>query len=466
MLAHIMARMVTRLHFLGATRMVTGSSFLVHHGHTRVLIDCGLVQGSPEMVVKNCEQFQFDPSELKAVVVTNAQLDHSGLVPRLVEEGFRGRVLTTAVTKDLLSVVWQDYVQLQQSHAAVGTPRSPTDEPPLYMQLEVERALSRCEGVSYDTMLDVAPHVRLQFRSAGHIPGGAIVELWIDNLKMLFSGDLGRRGISNAGDPAMIEETDVLVLESTYGGHTHTAVPETLSEFGQVISKTLAAGGCVLMPVYAVGQAQDVLSAVNQLIANGMLEGPRVYLDSPLAVQATDLYARHLEPIHVEASRLIRYTPANPRAGVTFTETADRSREISREGPAIILAGNGMCESGRIQDHLTLHIDDPRSCVIFTDYQASGTLGRRLVDGAAYVRIHGKILPVKAQIHSFYGLSAHADQPDLLNWVGGLCRAKPSVFLVHGEIPNMTALADALSSQYGIRAVIPEWREMTLLSSR
>lgn len=460
-----MPKVVTRLHFLGATRMVTGSCFLVQHGLTRVLIDCGLVQGPPELLARNREQFQFDPSELKAVVLTNPHLDHSGLVPRLVSEGFRGRILMTESTKDLLPFVWEDFARMQQPSAGIGTPRGPTEGPPLYMQREVERALSRCEGVAYDAIVNISPSVRLRFRDAGHMVGAGIVELCADNLKIVFSGELGRYGKQSMRNPVRIEETDVLILESTYGDRTHKTLPEVLTELGHLIEKTLAGGGRVLMPVYTAGHAQDILQVLSGLVSNGVVHKPRIYLDSPMASQVTEIYARHLTLLDPEAGRVFSsMVGATGPSMVNFIETASDSRELLQGGPAIILAGYGMCESGRIQDHLTLHIDDPQSCVIFTGYQVEGTLGRMLMDGARQVQIHGKTLAVKAQIYQSYELSGQADQADLLEWVGGF-NAEPSVFLVHGEVPQMTSLAEALRGQYGIRAVLPQWREMTLFSS-
>ena len=462
--------MVTRLHFLGATRTVTGSCFLVQHGHTGILIDCGLIQGPMEMLARNREPFAFDPTHINVLVLTHAHLDHTGLVPRLVEEGFRRRILTTSITKELLRVVWEDFAHLQQhDFTGAGSSRAAPVKPPLYTQLEVERALSHCEGCSYNELLTISPSIRLRFRDAGHILGSAIVELWVEDLKIVFSGDLGHRGKPIMRDPTMIEDADALILESTYGDRNHRTMPETMAELGRVIAKTLSVGGLVLMPVYAIGRSQEVLYAINQLTQNGVLDRPRVFLDSPMAIQATDVYGRHVEAFDEEAKRLTAHPPSNPRAPlVTFTESIAESRSIARGSGngAIILAGSGMCEGGRILDHLARYLADPRSSVIFTGYQVEGTLGRRLVDGAKSIRLRGQGIPVKARIHTINGFSAHADQAGLLDWVGGFRDPKPSVFLVHGELPKMTALADALLRRYGVKPAIPEWREMVLLSDQ
>ena len=457
--------MVTRLHFLGATRTVTGSCFLVQHGHTHVLVDCGLVQASQEMLSKNREPFAFDPTEVKAVVLTNAHLDHTGLVPRLVEEGFRGPIMTTKITKDLLRIVWDDFARLQQ-HSLPGGRRPTVDEAPLYTDREVERALSRCEGWSYDTEITLSPSIRIRFADAGHMLGSAIVEMWVEDLKIVFSGDLGHRGKPIGRDPATIKEADTLVLEATYGDRNHKTIPATLAELGQVMSRTLTAGGSVLMPVSAVGRSQEVLYLIDQITREGMLDQPRVFVDNPNAIHAADVYARHLEAFDEDAGRLLRHPPSYPQAPVvTFTESVEASRSIARESGVIILAGNAMCEGGRIQDHLLRYLGDPRSCVIFTGYQVEGTLGRRLIEGPRYVRIQGLWLPVKAQIHTINGLSALADQSGLLDWVGAFRDPKPETYLVHGEFKKMSVLAAALQQRYRIEATIPEWREMALLSA-
>jgi metallo-beta-lactamase family protein len=457
--------MVTRLQFLGATRTVTGSCFLVQHGHTHVLVDCGLIQGSQEMLRKNREPFAFDPTELKAVVLTNAHLDHTGLVPRLVEEGFRGPIVTTKITKDLLRIVWDDFARLQQ-RPLPGWRRLTEDEAPLYTDVEVERALSRCEGWSYDAVITLSPSIRIRFADAGHMLGSAIVEIWIEDLKVVFSGDLGHRGKPIGHDPSTINEADTLVLEGTYGDRNHKTIPATLTELAEVTSRTLAAGGSVLMPVSAVGRSQELLYLIDQITREGLLDRPRVFVDSPTATHAADVYARHLETFDEDAGRLLRHPPSYPEAPVVnFTESVEASRNVARESGVIILAGSGMCEGGRIQDHLLRYLDDHRSCVIFTGYQAEGTVGRRLIEGPKYVRIQGLWLPLKAQIHTINGLSALADQSGLLDWVGAFRDPKPEIYLVHGEFKKLSILASALRQRYRIEATIPEWREMALLSA-
>lgn len=453
---------VATIQFVGAAQSVTGSCFLVRHGSSAVLVDCGLFQGPSDLTARNRLPFPFVPEELDAVVLTHAHLDHTGLVPRLVAEGFRGRILTTSITKDLLPVLWYDFVKLQHlptrpdSRQHSGYERAA----PLYTEQDIEQALAHCEPHPYGSVIPITQTCRIRLLDAGHILGSAIVELWIADLKLVFSGDLGQRGKPIVRDPTPVTHADVLVLESTYGDRKHKSTAETITEMGCVIAETLAAGGTVLMPVYAIGRSQDVLYVINQLTLNGVLDRPRVFLDSPMAIEAAEVYGRHLEAFDEEASRLIRNPPRNPHAPlVTFVESWRASQALARVKEAVILAGSGMCEGGRIQEHLARHLDDPCSSVIFTGFQAEGTLGRRLVDGSRYVQLLGKTVPVRARIHTINGLSAHAGQDGLLEWVSGFEKPKPQTYLVHGEPTSMAALAAALDQRCAIKAQIPQWQE-------
>ena len=427
------------------------------------MIDCGLVQGEPKLTVRNRQPFACDPRSLDAVVLTHAHLDHTGLVPRLVSEGFRGRILSTSITRELLPILWEDHVRLQHIRDAESAKSGM-----LYTSRDVEKAIGRCEGHHYQSIVEVSPTCRLRFLDAGHILGSAIIELRLDGAgtqrKMVFSGDLGQKGKPIVRDPATVQEADVLVLESTYGDRNHKGMTETVAELGRAVSETLAGGGMVLMPVYAIGRSQDVLYVLNQLTMEGILSRPRVFLDSPMAIRAAEVYARHLEAFDEEAMSLTTKPPKNPCAPhVRFTESISASRGLARIRGGIILAGSGMCEGGRIQEHLARHLDDPGSCVIFTGYQVEGTLGRRLVDGAKQVRVMGKMMPVKARIHTINGLSAHADQSGLLRWVGAFRDPKPETFLVHGEADKMSALAAALEKQFGLKATMPQWQDTVIL---
>ena len=438
------------IQFLGAAQTVTGSCFLVQNGSQRVLVDCGLVQGRSELTARNRLPFEFDPRSLNAVILTHAHLDHTGLVPRLVAEGFRGRILTTAITKELLNILWEDAVRVQ--------------EPSLYTASDVNQSLARCEGQRYGRTIEITPSCRVRFSDAGHILGSAIVELWVKGRKIVFSGDLGQRGKPILRDPAIIQTGDILILESTYGDRNHKALPDTINELGCVIRETHTGGGTVVMPVYAIGRSQDVLYVINRLTLTGVLNKPRVFLDSPMAIRAAEVYGRHIEAFDEEAANLIRKPPKNPHAPqVTFTETVAASRSIARVRRAIVLAGSGMCEGGRIQEHLARCLPDPACSVIVTGYQAEGTLGRKLVEGLPRVTIHGTVTEVRAKVHTINGLSAHADQGGLLEWVAGFDAPKPRIFLVHGEPEKMSLLANAVARRFSLKVEMPRWRETVVV---
>jgi metallo-beta-lactamase family protein len=402
-----------------------------------------------------------------------------------MKEGFRGAIFTTAITKELLVILWDDFVRLHQSGpGGKSKPRSRRQPPPprerdaLYSEEEVALALAHCTGHPYDQTLTLTPSCRICFRDAGHILGAAIVEMWIteggsgagngarDGIerKLVFSGDLGHSGKPIVRDPTIITTADALILESTYGDRNHKTMADTLTELGQAISATLATGGTVLMPVFAIGRSQDVMYMIYQLTLAGMLNRPRVFLDSPMAIRAAEVSARHVEAFDLEALSLLHHPPKNPRAPtVTFVESAAQSRSLARLSGVIILAGSGMCEGGRIQTHLLRHLDNPNSCVIFTGYQVDGTLGRRLIDGAPEVRILGTTIPVRAKLCTINGLSAHADQAGLLDWVSHFKEPKPRTFLVHGEPPKMQILADVLQQRFDITATMPEYRDLITL---
>ncbi|WP_447976908.1 MBL fold metallo-hydrolase RNA specificity domain-containing protein [Candidatus Nitrospira bockiana] len=446
------------LQFFGATRSVTGSCFLVQHGATRLLVDCGLIQGPAEHTARNRAPFAFDPASLDAVILTHAHLDHTGLVPRLMRFGFRGRIVTTTITKEFLPILWADFLRVQEG----GRPGEPDEAVPLYEEADVQAALLRCDGYPYGREISLTPGARLRFADAGHILGSAIVELWLNDgglsRKLVFSGDLGHTGKPIVRDPQIIDRADALVLESTYGDRNHRSMPDTVRELGQALAETLDAGGVALMPVYAIGRSQDVLYVINQLTLDGVLDRPRVFLDSPMAIRAAEVYARHVEAFDEEAQGLIRHPPKNRRAPhVQFTETIAASRVLARMTRAIILAGSGMCEGGRIQEHLARHLGNPAAAVIFTGFQVDGTLGRRLVDGAPQVRVLGTIVPVRAKIHTINGLSAHADRDGLLGWLAGFRDPKPATFLVHGEPKKMEVLASAIEQRFGLKVTMPAW---------
>ncbi len=416
------------LTFLGAAGEVTGSSFLVDDGRTKFLVDCGLFQGGKEAEEKN-RSFPFDPREIDFVLVTHAHIDHSGLLPRLVARGFRGAIHATEATCDLLRVMLPDSGHLQEKEAEWR------GRDPLYTLAEAQRSLERLVPAAYDAEVRPNASLRVRFRQAGHILGSAIVEVWVAGKKLVFSGDLGwARPV--LPPPARIEQADVLLVESTYGNRDHKSLAQTMDELAYAINDTLASKrGNVLIPSFAVGRTQDVLYAMGTLQAQGRLPAEmQVFVDSPMALAATCI--------------TLKYATLPALRSLRFTETPEESKAINdiRSG-AVILSASGMCDGGRIRHHLKHNLSRAECAVIFVGFQAQGTLGRRIVDGADTVRLFGEPYPVRAKVFTINGLSAHADRSGLLAWLKGFRAPPGSTWVVHGEPLAAEALRAAVEGE-------------------
>lgn len=458
-----------QLKFCGAARQVTGSCFLFETAGRTFLVDCGLFQGNRQTRSLNEQAFPFDPAKLSCVVLTHAHLDHSGLLPRLVAKGFNGPIYTTPATRDLLGVLLPDAAWLQKAEAerAARHGRSYT---PLYDMDEAREAVARVSPVPYDHTFDALPGVRARLRDAGHILGSAIVELWISEKgrtrHVVVSGDLGQPGRAIVRDPTYLTDADVVLIESTYGNRNHRPLAATLDELVQSLEHALEnRGGVVLVPAFAVGRTQEFLYYLNQLSREGRLKGLNVFVDSPMAAEVTAITARHFELFDAEARRLAR-TPAPdgvlPR--LRFVGSVQESMALNRlQGGAIIVAASGMCDGGRIRHHLKHHLPNPRTTVLIIGFQAAGTLGRELVDGARTVRILGEEVQVRAQIVTLGGFSAHADQSALIDWLRHFKRPPDRLYLVHGEEAITTAFAERIAEVLGWRAHVPEHGETVQL---
>jgi metallo-beta-lactamase family protein len=425
-----------KLSFLGAAGEVTGSCYLVETGGTRFLIECGMHQGGRRASARN-RRFAFDPRAIDFVLLSHAHVDHSGLIPRLVAQGFGGPVFATRATGELLGVMLPDAGHLQEREA------EREGGEPLYTVAEAQRSLRRLQALDYGERFRPHPSVRCAFRDAGHILGSAILELWADGTKLVFSGDLGQPGHPVVDDPATIREADALLVESTYGDRNHKSMPQTLDEFAYALNDTLASRkGNVVIPSFAVGRTQDLLAIMGELQRAGRLPKLDAYVDSPMATAATRITLRHAKLPPVERVR--------------FTETTEESMKINaiRAG-AVIVSASGMCEGGRIRYHLAHNLPRKECAVVFVGFQAAGTLGRRLVEGAKRVRIHGEDIPVRAKLFTINGLSAHADRDALLGWLGKFRRAPRQTWVVHGEPLAAHALRDAIRSRYRWRAEVP-----------
>ena len=433
-----------KLTFLGAASEVTGSCYLVETGETAFLIDCGMFQGSRAAGSRN-RRFGFDPRRIDFVLLSHAHIDHSGLIPRLAAMGFRGPVYATRATCDLLGVMLPDSGHLQEREA------EREGGAPLYTEQEARGSLQRLHAVEYGA--EFGPHrsVRCVFRDAGHILGSAILEVRVGRTGLVFSGDLGQPGHPIVNDPTPVRSADVLLVESTYGDRNHKSYVQTLDEIAFAITDTLSSRkGNVVIPAFAVGRTQDMLHIIGQLRREGRVPAADVYVDSPMALAATRVTLKHAALSDI--------------GEVRFTESLEESKRINaiRSG-AVIISASGMCDGGRIKHHLRYNISRPESSIVFAGFQAQGTLGRRIVDGAKMVRIFGESYAVRARIFTIGGLSAHADRSALLGWLAHFRRAPARTWVVHGETIPAQALCDELRRR-GWSADVPAWRQTVELA--
>lgn len=466
-----------KLTFLGAAREVTGSSYLLDADGVRFLVDCGMFQGGREARDKNRRAFSFDPRTIDFVILTHAHIDHSGLLPRLVALGFKGRIYTTRATCDLLAVMLPDSAHIQEKEAeyqnlhrfrqgmarrdaARGSP--PRDTAPLYTVAQAQASLKQLNPVDYD--LEIAPHpqVRCTFRDAGHILGSAIVEVWVGEgprrRKTVFSGDLGQPARPLLRDPTPIFDADYLLVESTYGNRDHKSMDATQDELVTAINDTIERkGGNVIIPAFAVGRTQDMLYLLADLTRQARIPKLSVFVDSPMATAATEITFRHMELLDAETHALMgRHGGAQYFRKLEFVEDVEESKALDRvTGGAVIISASGMCEAGRVKYHLRANLARRESTILITGFQAAGTFGRRLVDGAKRVRLLGEDIPVRADLYTLGGLSAHADRTALLAWLGHF-RSKPrQVFVVHGEETVAKDFAADLKTQFDWDAMAP-----------
>ena len=447
-----------RVHFHGAAGEVTGSLHEVEAAGQRVLFDCGLHQGSPETEARNADPFPFDVSTLDALVISHAHIDHIGRVPLLVKRGFRGPIYAQAATADLMPVMLLDSASLAESDAERTNRHRRDGEPevqPLYTRDDVQAAMAQVQALPYDKRTTILPGIDIAFRDAGHILGSAIVELWADGKKLVFSGDLGPKGTPILRDPVAIDSADLVLMESTYGDRNHRDRGDTIRELGEIFAGAWHDHGNVLIPAFAVGRSQELLYWFAKHWDEWQLARWQIFLDSPMAAKVVGVYDRHAELFDEDAKQVWRDKPHPFRLpNLRISESIDDSMAINRiEGGAIIIAGSGMANGGRIVHHLKHNLGRRNVHVVFVGYQAQGTLGRRLVDGAKWVRIHGRDYRVNAQRHTVGGLSAHADQRGLMEWYGQF-EGHPALALVHGEDKAREALAGEIGERDGIEVTL------------
>lgn len=447
-----------QVHFHGAVGEVTGSMHRIEAAGKRLLLDCGLVQGSPEAEARNAAPFPFDPASLDALVLSHAHIDHIGRVPLLVARGFRGPIFATAATAALMPVMLLDSASLAEADAERANRQLRPGEPkvvPLYGRDDVEVAMRQVRPLEYDARTQVLPGVEVAFREAGHILGSAVVELWADERKLVFSGDLGPRGAPILRDPAVVTEADLVMMESTYGDRDHRDRGGTVQELGGIFDQAWGDRGNVLVPAFAVGRTQELLYWFARHWEQWQLARWRIFLDSPMAAKVVAVYERFGHLFDAQGRETMRGMPHPFRLpNLHVTSSPAESMAINRlESGAIVIAGSGMCNGGRIVHHLKQNLGRRHAHVVFIGYQAEGTLGRRLVDGARWVRIHGRDFHVNAQRHTVGGLSAHAGQGGLIEWYGHF-EGHPPLALVHGEERAREALAGEIGERFGTRAVL------------
>jgi len=447
-----------RVHFHGAAGEVTGSLHEVEAGGRRVLLDCGMIQGSREDEARNFAPFPFEPAEIDALVLSHAHIDHIGRVPLLVKRGFRGPIYAQAATADLMPVMLLDAASLAESDAERANRRRRAGEPdiqPLFTREDVHAAMEQVRTLPYDERASLLPGIDIAFRDAGHILGSSIVELWADGKKLVFSGDIGPKGTPILRDPADVTDADLVLMESTYGDRNHRDRADTIRELGEILEAAWAAKGNVLIPAFAVGRTQELLYWFAKYWDEWQLARWAIFLDSPMAAKVVKVYDRHADLFDADAQQVWRDRPHPFRLpNLRISESIDDSMAINRiEGGAIIIAGSGMANGGRIQHHLKHNLGRRNARVVFVGYQANGTLGRRLVDGASWVRIHGKDYRVNAQRHTIGGLSAHTDQRGLMDWYANFA-GHPALVLVHGEDKAREALAGEIGERHGIEVML------------
>jgi metallo-beta-lactamase family protein len=456
--------MTISIRFLGAAREVTGSCYLLTLPTGNILVDCGIVQGSSNSRDRNREPFAFDPKGIDFLFLTHAHLDHSGLIPRLVKEGFTGRIVTTTATADLIGPMLLDSAKIQENDAERMSRRSLRKGgervEPLYTTEDVEKVLPLIDRAKYGQVIDTGRGVRYSFLDAGHILGSGSLALWLaasgNEKKIIFSGDIGKKGNPIINDPTLATMADYVVMESTYGDRMHKNTADTAAELAEAVSTTFAKGGNVLIPAFAIGRTQDVLYLLNRLVREGKLPKLTVTIDSPLAEKATRIYLGHPDLYDEEAKRLIAGGTIGDAIGIRFTQSVEESMALNRiKSRAVIIAGSGMCEGGRIGHHLKHNLWRPECSIIFVGFQARGTLGRRIVDKAQSVLIWGEEIAVRARVWTIGGFSAHGDQKELLAWLSGF-RSRPTVFVTHGEESAALTFADLVRKQYGFTTHVPE----------
>ena len=459
-----------KIKFLGATRTVTGSFFVMETQDKRFAVDCGLFQGLKEIREKNYEDFAVEPNSIDFLILTHAHIDHTGLVPKLCKHGFTGQILCSYPTAELCAVLLPDSAYIQETDVErknrklIRVGKEPIE--PIYTVENAQECLKQFNPLNMDEVINLAPGIEIRLRDSGHILGGCIVELWIleddRKIKLVFTGDLGNDKQPILRDPNVIENADYLVIESTYGNRIHHDVGNRALQLKEIIDYTMQKGGNLIIPSFAVERTQDLLYDLYALHMDGLLDpGIDVYIDSPLAIAATEIFERHPNHLGEETRDMIdNGNHFLKLPNLKYSRTTEESMQLNlRKGNTIIISASGMCDAGRIKHHLRHNLWRPESTILIVGYQAVGTLGRRLVEGEKLVAIHGEQIAVKADIKIMDAYSAHADKDGILRWLRGFVVMPKAIFIVHGEEDAQLALANEIKAEFNIASFIPNWKD-------
>ena len=459
---------MARLQFLGGAKTVTGSKYLVRTAKTCLMVDCGMFQGAKKLRQLNWEPFAVPPSSIDHVLLTHAHIDHVGMLPRLVRDGFRGTVWVTPATREITEITLLDSAHLQEEDARFANKKGYSKhEPalPLYTVEDAKLATKRMSALSYGQAARLSADTTVMFRDAGHILGSGTVEVELQeegkSVRIIFSGDLGRYGAKILRDPSPIETTDYLLVESTYGNRLHPA-EDTRGQLAQIINEAARRGGSLVVPAFALGRTQTLLYVIRELKAAGLIPDLPVYVDSPMAVDVTMLFCDHIQEFDEEARAIFTTTGICPVPcpNLHFARTREESKQLNESRiPSIIISASGMATGGRILHHLAQRLPDPRNTILFMGFQANGTRGQLLKDGAHEIKIHGEQVPVRARIEAMESFSAHADYSEIIRWLKTFKAAPKQTFVVHGEPDASEALASEIHKTLGWETRVPDLLE-------